>query len=193
MKKIIIPLLFLILSGFVNAQPIFNLGLKAGVNSSKISFNIEDYTSESIVKAHFGAFARLGVGRIYVQPEAYFSAKGGELDQNVLNTVTAFNYKTLDVPVLLGFKLLKGKTVDLHVVAGPVFSYLTSSSIDENEDFSKEYFADNYMGFQYGVGIDVLFLTLDARMEHGNNKLYSDAGINGKNQTFMLTVGLKIF
>ena len=85
MKKIIIPLLLLILINTSYAQPIFDLGLKAGINNSKISFNVNDYSSESVVKAHFGAFGRVGWGRIFVQPEAYFSAKGGDLSSNIFS------------------------------------------------------------------------------------------------------------
>jgi hypothetical protein len=37
-------------------------------------------------------------------------------------------------------------------------------------------------------------LFLDARMEHGATKLYEQPlrGIDGRNQTFMITVGFKI-
>lgn len=193
MKKTLILVLLILFTGVLFAQPNFDLGLKAGINNSKVSFNIDNYSSESIVKAHFGAFARVGWGRIYVQPEAYFSAKGGDLSSSVFSTVTSFDYSTLDVPVLLGFKIIKGGAVDLHVVAGPLFSFITSTSIDGSDEYTKEYFGDNYLGIQYGLGIDVLFLTFDARMEHGSSKLYSHPDLEGKNNTFMLTVGFKIF
>ena len=192
MKKIVIPILFLLISSVLYAQPNFDIGLKAGINVSKISFNVNDYTSESITKAHFGAFGRVGWGRIFVQPEVYFSAKGGDLSSNVFSTATAFDYSTVDVPMLLGFKIIKGGMVDLHVLAGPLFSFITSNSIDGSDEFTEEYFGDNYVGIQYGLGVDVWFLTFDARMEHGNNKLYSHPDLEGKNSTFMLTVGFKI-
>jgi len=192
MKKIIIPFLFLFASIIVVAQPTLDLGLKAGINNSKISFSVDDYSSESILKAHFGAFARVGWGRVFVQPEAYFSAKGGDISSNVFNTITAFDYNTLDVPALLGVKIIKGKVVDLHVTAGPLFSFITSSSINGSDEYTQEFFGDHYMGVQYGLGIDVWFLTFDARMEHGNSKLYSHPDLEGKNRTFMLSVGFKI-
>jgi len=41
------------------------------------------------------------------------------------------------------------------------------------------------------LGIDVLFLTFDARMENAINEFYSQSGKDGKNSTFMLSVGFK--
>ena len=109
MRKIIALILFLLISSISFAQPKFDLGLKAGFNNSKISFNIDDYNSESISKAHFGAFGRVGWGKLFVQPEIYFSSKGGNVNLNsgLLSAVQSINYSTVDVPVLLGFELFK--------------------------------------------------------------------------------------
>jgi len=192
MKKILIPFLLLILTISIYAQPTLDIGLKAGINSSKIDFDVSNYTSESIVKAHFGAFGRVGWGRVFVQPEAYFSIKGGDLSSNMYETFTSFDYNTVDVPLLLGVKIIKGGMVDVHAMAGPVFSVLTSKKIEGSDLLSKEYYEDIYFGIQYGLGIDVWFLTLDARMEHGGSNLYSYPSFDGKNSTFMLTLGFKI-
>jgi hypothetical protein len=194
MKKTFIPILFILFSGVLYAQPKFDLGLKAGINNSKISFDIDDYNSESITKAHFGAFGRLGWGKIFVQPEIYYSSKGGNFDVNsgALDAVKSIDYSSVDVPVLLGFDLFKVSIVDVHILGGPLFSFVTSSSVSGDTDFSTKYIEDHYMGFQYGLGIDVWFLTFDARMEHGGKNLFSVPDVEGNNRTFMLTVGLKI-
>jgi len=194
MKKIVLPLFFLMLSTVIFAQPIFDLGIKAGFNNSKLSLDLDDYSSESIQKMHFGAFGRVGLGRIYAQPEVYFSKKGGEISSNVVTTVTSFDYSNVDVPVLLGFKLIKGGPVNLHLMGGPVFSFVTKTDIDGSYD--PDYFKDNYVGVQYGVGVDIAFITIDARMEHGST-VYDNTsdpnaiGFEGKNSTFMVSVGLK--
>jgi hypothetical protein len=194
MKKLLVALFFLILSTALFSQPIFDLGIKAGFNNSKLSLNKEDYSSESIQKMHFGAFGRVGVGRLYAQPEVYFSKKGGEISSNVISTVSSFDYDNVDVPVLLGFKVIKGGPVDLHLMAGPVFSFVTNSSIEGSYD--PDFFKDHYVSVQYGVGVDIFFLTIAARMEHGNAVYDSTPGgtngIEGKNNTFMVTVGFKI-
>jgi hypothetical protein len=197
MKKSVISILLLLFSAALIAQPTLDAGVKAGVNNSKVTFKKSEFTSESIVKTHIGAFGRLGWGRVYIQPEAYFSAKGGEVLEGisgVKSTVARFDFNNIDVPLLLGVKVLKGGMANVRVMAGPVFSIMTSKDIEDHERFTVQYLKDHYYGFQYGVGVDVWSFFLDARMEHGANDLYynPELGINGKNSTFMVTIGFKI-
>lgn len=192
MKKTLILvaiLAFCSISG--HAQMVFDLGIKGGANFSKISFDIEDYSSESVVKTHFGAFARIGWDRIFIQPEVYFSGKGGDLNSSVLSNVTKFDFKTVDFPALLGVTIIKSKAFGLHAVAGPVFSKITKTDVSNDGIFDTEFYKNHYFGIQYGVGVDVLFLTFDARMENAFNEFYSQSGNDGKNSTFMLSLGFK--
>jgi hypothetical protein len=192
MRKLLLSLGFMILTVSLTAQVKFDLGLKGGVNFSKISFDIKDYSAESVTKSHFGAFARIGYNRIFVQPEFYFSGKGGDVITGFESTITSFDFKTMDIPVLLGFSLIKGKLFDLHLVAGPVFSNIRSLEID-GSDLADKFYKSNYMAIQYGLGIDIWRITLDARMENGLGEFYKQPDLSGKNQTFMLSAGFKIF
>jgi len=193
MKKLMFSFILLALSGSLFAQVKFDLGVKGGVNFSKVSFDVDDYSAESVTKSHFGAFARVGWNRIFIQPEFYFSGKGGDVTSDLMSTMTSFDYTSMDIPVLLGFRVIKGKAVDFHIVAGPVFSSVSSEEISGENLLNQMFYEDNYFGIQYGLGIDVLFLTFDARMENGIGKLYSDptVAVAGKNQNFMLSVGIK--
>ncbi len=188
MKKLLIITLFGLMAGTITAQPIFDLGLKGGFNCSKISLSHSDYNESTITKMHYGAFARLGISKIFIQPEVYFTKKGGEF--KLKDVSSKFDYSAVDVPVLLGFKFLDVKTFSLHAMAGPVFGFVTDKKIDTSE-FSKEYFEDNYCGIQYGIGADILFLTIDLRMEQGS-KVFEQLNVKGKNNNFMVTVGIKL-
>lgn len=197
MKKLVFSILLMIPAFALLAQPTLDLGIKAGVNNSKITFKKSEFTSESIVKTHFGAFGRIGFGNIYLQPEAYFSAKGGEVlkaGSEPSERVTRFDFNNVDIPLLLGIKVIDGGLSNVRIMAGPVFSFLTSKEIENGNSFTKQYLKDHYFGYQYGVGVDIWNFFLDARMEHGANNVYSypNGDINGKNQTFMVTVGFKI-
>jgi len=192
MKKLLLSVFLLVLTISLFAQMKFDLGIKGGVNFSKISFDPDDYSAESVTKSHFGAFARVGWSRIFIQPEFYFSGKGGDVTSDVLSTMTSFDYTSMDIPVLLGFRLIKGKAFDLHVVAGPVFSNISSEEVTGDNLANQSFYEDNYMGIQYGLGFDVFFLSFDARMENGLGEFYTNPeGATGKNQTFMLSVGFK--
>ena len=122
MKKLIFAATFLLFVSFTFAQgDFFDLGLKAGMNVSKLSVNAADYNDETVNKTNFGAFARLNLGRIYLQPEAYYSNKGGTIENVGLSTINDFDLKTLDVPVLLGAKIINKEVFNLRVMAGLCF------------------------------------------------------------------------
>lgn len=196
MKKIVFFTFLILFSATIIAQPFFNAGLKAGVNNSKVTVNLKEFTTESIVKTHIGAFARLGWNRVYIQPEAYFSSKGGEIsNQTILDMLTKFDFNNVDVPILLGVKIVNGENANIRLMAGPMFSVLTSNKIYGDKLLSPDYYKNNYYGYQYGIGIDLWSFFLDARMENGVNRLYHhpDLGLDGKNKTFMVTLGYRIF
>lgn len=176
----------------VSAQPFFDLGLKAGLNNSKVTLDKNQINSESITKYHVGAFGRLGIGKIFVQPEAYFSAKGGELDGSALEVASQFDFNTVDVPVLLGIKIIDGERANVRITGGPVFSFLTSKKVGGDELLDPDYYKDSYIGLQYGVGADLFGFTLDLRMENSSN-MYEQMNFDGKNKTFMISLGYKIF
>lgn len=191
MRKLFLSALFVALTVSLFAQVNFDLGIKGGVNFSKISFDIEDYSAESVTKTHLGAFGRIGWNRIFIQPEIYFSGKGGSLEQGLVPTVASFDFKTFDIPLLLGVRAIKGKVFDLQFVAGPVFSNITSNDLTLDDVFDSSFYNDHYFGIQYGIGVDVLFMTLHARMENGLGEFYSQPDYAGKNQTFMISLGFK--
>jgi hypothetical protein len=193
MKKLFLIGILAMITSSLFAQFTFDLGVKGGVNFSKISFDVEDYSAESVTKTHFGAFARLGGERVYIQPEFYFSGKGGDVTSDIMETAASFDYKTFDIPVLLGIKLIDGKSVDLNILGGPVFSNITSKDIAGDNLADKSFYENNYYGIQYGLSIDVLFLTFDARMENGLGDFYKQADVSGKNQNFMISVGFRFF
>lgn len=195
MKQLQITIFLLLLSTAVMAQPVFNLGIEGGVHSSKITTNLNEYDAGAILKAHIGAFARLSFGRIYVQPEGYYSSKGGELSSNLLDKTTKFDFNSIDVPVLLGVKVIKGGAANVRLMAGPVFSFVTSTDINGDPRLTKQYFNDNYFGYQYGLGVDLWNFFIDARIEQATKSVYEYTGepsLNSKNQTLMVTVGFKI-
>ncbi len=190
MKKLLLSVVCLLIIVSLSAQVKFGLGVKGGVNFSKLSFDKGDYSAESVVKTHFGAFGRIGGARVFIQPEVYFSGRGVDVN-SAANTVSSLDFNTVDIPMLLGINLIKGKAVNFHVLGGPVFSSITSKEVSGSTFANESFYKDHYFGIQYGLGIDVLFLTLDARMENGLGDCYSDPTIAGKNQTFMISLGFK--
>lgn len=190
MKKLTVLILIVVAAMTSKAQGFFDAGIKAGLNTSKISTHIDDYNPQTINNYSFGAFARFNMGRIYIQPEAYYNSKGGEyIDQVNMSTVNSFDLKTIDVPALLGVKIINKKALNLRVMAGPVVSFLTDKSV--KGQLTRENLENSLLGWQYGAGLDFLFLTFDARMENYDKNFYKD--LDSKNGTFVLSLGIKLF
>jgi len=192
MKKLTIIIILAAFTFTGNAQGFFDFGPKIGINTSKMSTNVADYNPQTISKFQFGAFARINVGRFYIQPEAYYNSKGGEYISTVgVKTINSFNLQSVDVPALLGFKLINQKDLNLRIMTGPVLSILTDKSV--KGQFTEDNLKNSVFAWQYGVGVDFLFLSLDARMESHSSNFYDSPDFNTKNGNFVISLGLKLF
>lgn len=190
MKKITIVLMICLFALTGKSQDFFDAGLKAGINSSKISAHLADYTPQTINNYSFGAFARINMGKLYLQPEMYYNSKGGEEIKTIgVSTINSFDLNTVDVPALLGVKIIDQKALNVRLMAGPVFSFLTDKSA--RGQFTEDNLRNSFMGWQYGAGVDFLFLTFDARMESYSKNFYE--GVDSKTGTFVLSLGIKMF
>lgn len=195
MKKLILLAVVFMFTWTLAAQTTFNLGIKGGLTSNDFSISKETYKAENILSYHAGAFARVGFGRIFIQPEAYFNSRGGRIfqgDNNPLSVATKFDFKTIDMPILAGLKLFSASVFNLRAMGGPLFSFVTSKNV-EGPRFGADNFRDNFFGWQYGVGIDLWFITLDARIENSRNSVIQAGDFNARSNLFLLSAGIKFF
>ena len=201
MKKLLLfACLFLV--GQLAMSQMLSFGLKGGVQSSKIKFSdfsadvdVENQTISNVsfepssyeMGFHFGAFARVKVLSIFVQPEVYFSNTGASINvKDSLSTVDGkaiMKYNKIDVPILVGMKFGPAR-IDL----GPVATFNLSSKTKSNNEQVKKIMSDKFestnsatFGFQIGLGLDILKkVTLDARYEFGLSKLGDKVKIGDK-------------
>ncbi|MFV0606138.1 MAG: porin family protein [Niabella sp.] len=126
-KKLLFPVL-LLLSTSIYAQ--FNIGIKAGLNATKIdnvSFN-DKFEYNYLV----GGFAEIGLGQTFsVSPEVIFSQASTSLAENadgsIFNTDQAkAKLNFLSIPLLANIRLVGPLNLEL----GPQYSILINS--DEN-------------------------------------------------------------
>lgn len=207
MRKTIltITLMTLVLSTF--AQLPFALGIKGSINSTKIT--TDNYSASNFTYANFksdaksgyalGVFARLGTS-IYLQPELLYSVKksqstSGSVNQNI-------DLKTIQVPILLGFKLIDLKLASIRAFTGPAMSFpMKSSKVTYTGVTSGLYETENYKSniwdWQLGAGVDVGPLVVDVRYEWGLSKT-SDGKVNvnppvfvNKGNTLTFSLGFK--
>lgn len=187
MKKILIVLLLsmVAIQGFTQVQ--VALGLKAGVNVSKL--NNDDLESSSITAFHGGAFGLFKFTAIGIQPELLFSQQGSKIDDVSLGKGDLkMSYMT--IPVMVKFYLPGG----FNLQAGPQFGFLNSAEFD-GEDI-KDSFKNSDVSANVGVAWDAPFgLVFDARYNIGLSDLNDgDGTVVGevKSGVFQFSIGYKI-
>jgi hypothetical protein len=220
MKKLILAAVLLLIVSVANAQ--LDFGIKAGYNSSlgmnnlgsitNGSYNLNSVKSELANGFHAGVFARIGIKKVYFEPELLYAM--GKKDysvsfQDASNTTVSYDKHvtigTVDVPLLLGYKLIDLKIINLRVFAGPKLRFNAGSTLDYSNivgggfkvsDLQKDVKAAQ-IGLEGGFGVDVLMLALDFRYNLINDmyqtKLNNLNIDNSPSNTFVISLGWKIF
>jgi len=208
MKKLLTFLTISMLAAPV-LQSQISIGPRFGISNSKVkveeNFNnngeqISYETADSEVGIHAGAFARIEVLGIYVQPELLFTSSGGKVkveSEDRGEEIWNLTYNKLDMPVMAGIKFLK----ILRVQAGPKFSLMLSSDardIDVYENVENNYNQAS-VGYQAGIGIDISDIYIDLKYENNLSNVGQSISIGDqefstdtRNPLIMLIVGYNI-
>lgn len=214
MKKITLLLAVTLFSTMAMSQ--LGFGIKGAVTMSNLTTDIQEIEEAAQTGWQLGAYLRIG-DKWHLQPEVYFTAKPGSLtysysdlnDPMQTGKVTQdITLNTIDIPLLIGYKIIDPPTLNVRLQAGPVLSMVanktfnvSSEGVDPPEltDSYENSYSDINWGLQFGAGVDFLFLTADLRYEMGLSNLYENDldGVNNiggafKNNVFMLSVGIKI-
>ena len=190
MKKYLLSAV-LLMAVSIGAKAQFSLGVKAGVNFSKIGS--DSFNDKNLTGYQAGLFARVG-NSVYLQPELYLSGTGGKFESNDNNTAFSgkVRFTNLNVPLLVG-KSFGEKDLNFRIMAGPVYTYTLdqSTSLGNNISNAANDFNKSNLGFQAGAGVDIGSITADLRYEGGLTKV-SDSFAKRQN-LWALSVGFKIF
>lgn len=200
MRKFFVVFMTVLLSQSVFAQSGFDFGVKGGVNFNKVvtgtgSFgqNVkESYGTRTGFAA--GVFTRFGKS-FYLQPEILYVERNGNL--TVGNTDYKIKYKSVDVPLLLGYRI--ANFVRLNV--GPVANIKLSERNDFLKTLSsateKDAFKTASFGYVAGVGVSLGNIDIDLRKDGslGNvsSSFFQKEKYNQRLNGWQLTLGLSLF
>ncbi|WP_421940844.1 porin family protein [Pedobacter sp.] len=195
MKSLTLTIVCLVACFFASAQvlPSFQLGLKAGANFSK--FNTENtFSSDNRAGFYGGLWARIGAAGLHFQPELYVSGKKTNLVSDATGEVNSVRFTSLDVPLLVGTKF-GAVGIGARINTGPMFSFI----LDENQSFGqaagnvfKADFKDQAVAWQFGAGLDIKKLSIDARYELGLSKINKSGYPGTKLNLFTIGLGYRI-
>lgn len=209
MKKLFVILLAVVIALPVSSQ--IKFGLKAGVSTTNITMGDAKsvvsggttYTlkklEESKYGIHAGAFLRLGIKKLYIQPELLFATRSNGYTLSKVNSLTDSiqvkqNFSKVDIPVMVGVKF-----GPIRLNAGPVGSFTINTPKDliSDPDF-KTLYSKMSIGYQAGIGLDLIKkLTIDLRFEGSlkkyQNQIESKTGtklnLDDRPNAFLMSVG----
>ena len=159
MKRTLLTLAVALLGAGLYAQTGPSFGLKAGLNYNANGDYFESAQTAAQdpgrnVGYHIGFFGKLG-NRIYLRPELVYTSTKSDYDDG------DFKMKKLDVPVLLGTKVIG----PLHVFAGPAFQLILDTEFDgiTIDDVKSDF----TVGLNIGAGVNLGRFGVDLRYERG--------------------------
>ncbi|MEI8007352.1 MAG: porin family protein [Bacteroidota bacterium] len=180
----------------------FALGVKLGYNASKLSTNVDTIKSQVNSGFHVGIWTHIGK-RLYFAPELLYTMSGtlftseGNLAANQWQQKVTVG--TMDVPLLLGFKIIHSSVITWRIEVGPEASFVVNKKVKDVSGTGTINSANINTANWYvlgGTGIDVLFLTFDIRYQYGLNQFIKDvnnSGLKSTNSLFLVSVGFRIF
>ncbi|WP_334058132.1 porin family protein [Polaribacter sp. P097] len=198
MKKVILVVfLALGLSQVSNAQ--INFGIKGGINynnngdltlSSAGNDIINGADSKSGFHAGVWFRGKLPILGLYLRPELVYTQVKSEYTYK--SAATDYDFKKLDVPVLLGKKVLGFG----NVFIGPSFQYIIEDNFSFS-DLSSDDFDKFSVGMQMGFGVEFGKVGLDVRWERGlsdSEARFTDnnTNITVDNRTNQIIFGLSL-
>jgi hypothetical protein len=199
MKKFSILLVFALTTTTMFGQ--LKFGPKIGFNASRLTTSLGYVKTQFKAGFQFGAFVRIG-NRVYLQPELYYTSEGGvfENDSTGKGWKQTVTLGSLDIPVLIGFKIINTELVNLRVFAGPEASFVVNKNIsDLAGPIQKADLRDANWYIQAGAGVDVWMFTLDIRYQVGLNKVITEVRYDGSslnfntaNNVWVVSLGFKI-
>lgn len=149
---------------------------------------------------HFGAALTFGE-RFYVQPGFQYTTVSTEIVNensvtgNELTDETKINM--VSVPLRVGFRLINPETenlINVRLFGGFDGHHVMSVDHSTNaghEDLGADDYSNLIVNADFGMGIDVLFLFLDAGYQLGLTPIHK-SGDNGKANSFYTNIGIRL-
>lgn len=208
MRKIQILIITAFLMFLLCAYPLSSqVGLKGGINISTLSQKGADLISvswKSVTGFTVGGFYAFNVNEYFaIQPELYYTKKGGKLEESILSVLASKSLVIhyLELPILLKLKLPSQGSIGPNLFVGPYVSLKLSDKgeikalgIKLEEELIKVKSSD--FGLVFGGGIDFkvsnAIVFLDIRYDLGLvNVAEPILGIENemKNRSLILMVG----
>lgn len=172
MKKLSILTVIMLLGISASMQAQINFGLRAGANVNKLSFDLDDIKTSNMVGFMAGPIleVKIPIVGLGVETGLLYNMKGTTLKEvgNIDKETIRNHY--LDIPINLKYSL-PIPMLDLHLTAGPYFSYALSGksfkeAVSDVADLASDGDTENFdIGLNFGIGAK--FSMIGVRAQYG--------------------------
>jgi opacity protein-like surface antigen len=182
---------FMLFGGFNSSKTVTDLKTKqAIISDAKLNYN-------------FGAGFRFEFGPFFLQPEVYFTRKGGlenSFRSNERDSIGQHvDMQSVDMPIMFGLRLFHSEGFCLRAYGGPVISYLKDQKLDINKNgqlipWSELNARARAFSMQIGVGLDITRrFTFDVRYEYAFSPMFKISDFKTSYRITYFTLGIKLF
>lgn len=189
MRKLLL-LLFVCFCGYgAMAQLPVNVGIHGGVSTNKMKLrDLDGFKTGASTGYMIGAFVRVNLGNIYLEPSFNFAHKKNNLSSthNMNEDLGKLKINSFEIPLMVGFKVLDLSIVKFRAFLGPVVSFPKLKGVKQIEFDSID--KTNWRA-KIGVGVDVWKLTFDIDYDKAFEKLGHEIKAP---RSFNFTLGMKI-
>jgi hypothetical protein len=198
MRSVIGSLLVLalvtVLAPAAHAGRSFQIVPQVGITGATLSSAPESLSTSAKIGWMLGGSLRFG-SRPYFQPGVFYQQTS--LDASAPSDISGdivdaeLGLGSWWVPVLVGFNVINGEQLDLHLHAGPSAT-IVSSVKDNPYGVTKDDYESMWWGAVVGAGVDISLISIDVSYEFGLSKiLKDDPGSDTKQNVARLTAGLR--
>jgi Outer membrane protein beta-barrel domain len=198
MRKVVLSVALVLLSGLPAYAQGASGGVKVGINFANVEFDPdppEDVDFKTLTGFAAGGYVTLPLGPVFaIQPEALFIQKGTKLENG---GDIKFKLTYLEIPVLARIG-----TDAFNVFGGPSFAFKLDSEVEiEGEDDDLEISQDfdenlkgNDFGIVAGVGFGSSRFNVDVRFTWGLTDINDDPDdvVEVRNRSIGVMFGIKI-
>jgi opacity protein-like surface antigen len=169
-----------------------HFGFKGGANFSNLSLSKGNLDSKYSLGYHGGLFTRVDISQLYMQGEVLYSQKKSKIENSGLSDKQA-KWNSIEVPVLVGYKLLQSDNLNFRIFGGGVYSYVLNDKASVLKQVSQSFqkFDKSNVGYQVGAGVDFGKLTLDLRYEGALTNISKE--FKARPNSFQASIGFMIF
>lgn len=158
----------------------------------QIGLTLTDYSGDNVdasIAAGFTAGGKVRFGRTFYVDGGFFWSWAGANVQEPGQTSNLY-IGSVQVPVTIGFRILRAKIVALRIFAGVVPSFVTNVSTDF--DVVKEDLNSTLWSGKFGAGIDILIFAVDIAYQPGFTDLFKDpTDPKVKQNSWIIEAGLR--